>query len=118
MWLGLLLALIVGSLIGSYQFIKEHGLKWSMVIGSLGFTFFLIYGYLWVVKSESAFKTISLDIGVVLGLLCFGAYFLDDWLLKKKDSAGIASASSTSSKKKKISPKRGKATRGGGRGWL
>jgi len=114
MYLAILLGAIIGTVIGSYLFTKEHGFKWSMVIGNAAAIFFLICGYLWLVKSESSFRGLSLNIATVLGLLTIGAYYLDDQILKKKGGGGVASPSAD----KTGVPRKtgGRAKRGGNRG--
>lgn len=113
MYLSILIGLVVFLAAGVWQYTKEHGLKWSMVIANIGMDFFLVYGYLWVVKSESGFKPWALNIGTFFGLATFGAYYLDDWLLKKREGGEAKPA--TIKVQKKTS---GHAKRGGSRGWL
>ena len=114
MYLAILLGAIAGTVIGNYQFTKEHGFKWSMTIGNVAMIFFLICGYLWLVKSESGFKGLSLNIATGLGLLTFGGYYLDDYLLKKKGGVGVAPPKTTKAEVPKKSG--GRAKRGGSRG--
>lgn len=117
MYLGLLIGLFLFFGYSAYHFMKENGFKCFMLAAAIGTDFILIAGYLWLVRSESSFRPWAMHIGGFFGALTIAGYFIDDWLLKKREGGtektAVNTGKATAKKKTTI-----RAKRGGIRGWF